>query len=175
MNPSVHLRIDSVIRALEDSILPAVITDERAAEQLRIAIAHLGIIRLQVDEATLFERFELSNYQMLATVLEEASVGGPRVDAATRELTSVLHEDHTDDIAVVRDRTTRLGCAIEELVRAAFQDGDDRFRSAAMTALLHSERQRIDANRALFLGMGWESGDGLPDVSSVVARPTRLL
>ncbi len=182
MNPSVHLRVDSVIRALEEVILPAVGADERAADQLRMAIAHLGVIRAQIDTASQFERFELANYERLATTLVETAGGrqaGPAgerdVETACRALAGVLQREPPLDAAGVRARTDELGRAIETMVAASAEDGDEDLRSAAMTALLRSERQRVDANRSMFLGMGWEPGDGLADIASVVGNPRQAL
>jgi hypothetical protein len=177
MNPSAHLRIDSVIRALEDVVLPAVHTDERATEQLRMSIAHLGVIRAQIDTAALFERFELTGYEHLATTLVDAAGharadSGRHVEDACRELADVLHAEHTLDPAGVRERATELGRAIENFVSASAADSDEHFRSAVSTAVLRSERRRVDANRAVFLGMGWEPGDDLPDITSILGAST---
>ena len=122
MNPSIHLRIDSVIRALTDVVLPAVHADDRATEQLQLSVAHLGVIRDQLDTATLFERFELTGYERLATTLLEAATHGRArgfgrlVEDACRELAAALDAQHSLDPAGVRERTNDLGRAIEKVV-----------------------------------------------------------
>lgn len=174
MNPSIHLRIDSVIRALTDVALPAVHADDRATEQLQLSVAHLGVIRDQLDTAMLFERFELTGYERLATTLVEAvehhHFGADRLlQSASRELAETLHTHHGFDPADVRERTDNLGRAIEKMVLASADAADEDLRSAVMTAVLRAERRRVDANRAVFLGMGWEPGDELPDITTVVS------
>lgn len=173
MNPSIHLRIDSVIRALQEVVLPAVHADDRAVEQLQMSLAHLGVVRAHIDAAVPFERFELNGYEQLAVTLLEAAgrdrvAPDPQVDDARRELADILRAHHTLDPAGVRERSAELGWAIEKIVAASSDHEDDDFRSAVMAELLRSERLRVDANRAMFLGMGWEPGDDLPDIASIV-------
>ena len=174
MNPSIQLRIDSVIRALEDTVDPAVAGDERAAEQLQMAIAHLRVIREQVDIATSFDRYELACFEGLGAELMAASSGGPSVVEATRTLRTILASSYSaQDPAAIRDRTDRLGRAIERLVYASYGDGDDAFQMAARTAVLNSERERVNANRSFFAGMAWESDVPSSDLDRLLADPTK--
>ncbi|MBC2637617.1 MULTISPECIES: hypothetical protein [unclassified Rhodococcus (in: high G+C Gram-positive bacteria)] len=173
MNPSIQLRIDSVIRALEDTVDPAVAGDERAAEQLQMAIAHLRVIREQLDIATSFDRYELRCFEGLGEELMAASSGGPSVVEATRTLRTILASSYPpQDPAAIRDRTDRLGRAIERLIFASYDDGDDAFQVAARTAVLNSERERVNANRSFFVGMAWESDVLLTDLNRLLADPT---
>jgi hypothetical protein len=173
MNPSIQLRIDSVIRALEDTVDPAVAGDERASEQLQMAIAHLRIIREQVYIAASFDRYELACFEGLAAELLAASSGGPTVVETTSTLSTILASSYSpQDPAAIRERTDRLGRAIEGLIYASHEDGDDAFQVASRTAVLKSERERVNANRSFFAGMAWESDVLFTDLNRLLANPT---
>ncbi|WP_213575630.1 hypothetical protein [Rhodococcus sp. USK13] len=162
-----------MIRALEDTVDPAVAGNERAAEQLQMSIAHLRVIREQVDIAASFDKYELACFEGLGADLLAASSGGPAVVDATRTLGSVLASSYSpQDTVAIRDRADRLGRAIEGLIYASYKDGDDAFQVSARTAVLNSERKRVNANRSFFAGMAWESDVRLTDLNRLLLDPT---
>lgn len=75
----------------------------------------------------------------------------------------------------LRERSDRVGDAIEAMIRAIDIDGTDEFRETATAMLLESERRRIEANRSMFGGMGWEDVSELRDVSALRAESTQPL
>ncbi|MBD0860341.1 hypothetical protein IA539_03840 [Gordonia sp. zg691] len=171
MNPSLHLRIDSVIRALTDTVSPVVGDDERAAEQLALSISHLAVIRDQIDLAAGFDSFELAGFEKLAAVLLDICADRGAVGEAAAALAATVAEPaRPGDTSLVRDRKHRLGAGIDALIEEVTVNGNETIRAAVVSAVLRAERPRIDANRALFAGMGWEPDADLPDLPALLAE-----
>lgn len=173
MNPSIDVRIDSMIRALTDFIVPELDPAGPGAEQAALVTGHLLVLRGQVDIAEPFERFELRHaadeaHALLAVVQESPAAA---TTAAVGALRSALGASSDADLAQVRGSTERIRSAIEDVVRAA-AGADEAVRAAVRTAVVEHERRMADANRALFLGNGWESGEvDLPDLTTLVRVP----
>lgn len=170
MNPSLDVRIQSMIRAITETILPQLEPGTAAADQAALVAGHLAVIRDQIDVAVNFDRFELRSYRTLAASLADFSFGGPETSSAMKHLTSLIEAPIAEHPAGVRKQVEMLGAAVESLVHAVASDGSTGVGARATSTVIDHERRRIAANRSLFLGMGWEDdSDDLPDLTLAMA------
>lgn len=170
MNPSIELRIDSLIRALTESVLPELDAAPNAASQLHMCVSHLRIIREQVHLLDSFEAFEISSFTNLAHELLANASGGPEVTKRAATLRGLLnHPSSKSELRPSAPRGEELGSALEALVHAAYIDGDEKFRTCAVPIVLKHERERVMANRSMFSAMNWEPDVGLPQIETLLA------
>jgi hypothetical protein len=169
MNPSIDVRIDSMIRALSDFVIPELDAGGTGAGQAALVLGHLHVLRGQVDLAGPFEKFELTTSLQLASELLAVAAGGERTESAMTGLRAAVAGASDHDPVGVRSSTETLRGNIEDLIRASAVDGDPAVSDQLQTIVLGHERGQADANRSLFAGMSWESGEtDLPDLHSLL-------
>ena len=165
MIPSIDDRLDSVMRALQEVILPALAPHQSLAiEQAHLSLAHLGLVRERLDEAPRFELDEAQTLLKLAGRLVETVGGGEATLSAARALRSTVEGAALDSPAAVRRATHAVGAAIETLIQASLEDGTVAFRASSLEQVLSSERASAIANRRWNLAAGFEP----PDASAPV-------
>ena len=157
MLPSIDTRIQNLIKAMQQVILPAMDpANKLAQEQAQLLMGHLHLISLHWDKAWLFETVSLAALKVLAATLCEAR-GGTRTTAAAAALRQAL-----DVAAAVRPLTAThsadvrntLGAAIDTLIEALEVDADDASREVAAGAIVaHGERQ-MHRERVWFAAAG---------------------
>lgn len=154
MTPTTDERLASVIRALNEVILPHLPADASLAqEQVQLAIGHLQILRLQLDSVHQFEAEELADTRSLATELAETIDGGSETLAARRELDAVLQGTGSD----VRPALSATNKAIERLVQAVSADGSTDAKAQLSHIILTHERGRVEKDRRWFLPYGFDT------------------
>jgi hypothetical protein len=169
MNPSIDVRIDSMIRALSDFVIPELEDGGTGASQAALVLGHLHVLRSQIDLAGPFEKFELTTSLELASELLAVAAGGERTESALTGLRAAVAGTSDHDPVAVRSSTEALRSNIEDLIRASAVDGDPTLTDQLQTIVLGHERGQANANRSLFLGMGWESGESaLPDLNALL-------
>lgn len=166
MNPSIEIRIDSMLRALGECVLPELPPDSAAAEQTALVMGHLGVLKDQIDFAAAFDSYEMSCVEALsAQLLEEFDGIGEQTSDASGRLRAKLADSPARTPAEMRAHTHELGALVEALIRAAGTDGSAEFRSRAGELVISHERPRMAANRAFYRGMNWEpNAIGLPEL-----------
>jgi hypothetical protein len=166
VNPSVDVRLDSMIRAMTDFVMVELPPGGTGAEQAALVLGHLHVLRAQADLVGPFEEFELRHTVAEAETLASLATGGPLTVAAAARLGEVVASVDESDPAGIRASTEAVRAGIEGLLRAHAVDGEDH--AAVHDAVLRFERILADANRSLFAAQGWESGDeelvDLPDL-----------
>jgi hypothetical protein len=173
VNPSMDVRIASMISAMVDVVIPQLGPDAGlAGEQAALVVAHLHVLRTQVDQAGRFERWELEGAQALGTALVSAADGGQRVTAASEALSAaVVTVVASTDPADVRAATETINAAAEALIQAVAIDGSAAFAEQLPALVIEHERVASDANRSLFASMGWERPDVvLEPIESLLAK-----
>ncbi|MEE4206219.1 MAG: hypothetical protein V2I39_08000 [Erythrobacter sp.] len=153
MNPSVDDRLNSVLRALETVVLPALpASASLAQEQVMLAMGHIQIIQAQRDTTPAFEMGELEDLRRMAEAilaLEDA----PDNCADQRAGLKAAIEGPTDD---PRASAERLRVAIDDLLVAARQAGEDAYRDALSRTILPLARERAGKDREWFAVMGFD-------------------
>ncbi len=170
MIPSIDDRLDSVMRALQEVILPALEPQQSLAiEQAHLSLAHLGLIRERLDEAPSFELDEAQTLTTLACRLIETAGGGKSTLSAAMALGSTVEGAALDSPAAVRRATHAVGSASDALIPASLEAGSEAFRASSLEQVLASDRASAMANRRWNLAAGFEPPDvGGPDAGAPV-------
>ncbi|WZU35720.1 hypothetical protein Rruber_05233 (plasmid) [Rhodococcus ruber] len=170
--PSMEVRLATIVRALEQVIIPALPPDEvLAREQAALSIVHLTTIAEQCRYLAEYEQGCFADMSTLADELVDAAEGGPATTATTRELLQILGAVRASTSpSTAHDRRNTLAKGIDSLVRASVRDGSARFRAAQRRLILaHGKRQAI-RDRAWFRGHGTDpDADTLPAIPELIA------
>jgi len=160
MNPSVDLRIHSMMRALTEVVLPAVDPDNSLAqEQVRLLLGHLHALTLHYrDEARLDEQ-SLIALETLAHELLAQCAGGAGTLAAAKAV----------QVALVASDTRELSRAIESLMIASGVDGEPAFQAASAALVMTHARSETWRGRTWFKAMGFDAApDSLPTIDQLL-------
>ena len=169
MNPTVDLRLVTMMRALQDVILPALANNGFAADQAKLMLGHLNMLRLQVDDVAYFEQLELRAARDLAARLVAAVDGGDETHHAVSALKAALAlgGGHPREVRASRDA---INGAIDTLVQAASTDGSADFLAEAQRLVIRGGTESANRNRSFFAASGFE-GDGgdIPAIADMLA------
>ncbi|MGB7419302.1 MAG: hypothetical protein WA918_09000 [Erythrobacter sp.] len=153
MNPSVDDRLNSVLRALETVVLPALPSSASLAhEQVMLAMGHIQIVQAQRDATPGFEQGELDDIRSLALALL-ALDDAPHSCAAERTALRDAVETESED---PRAAAEAVRLAIDDLLVTARQAGELAYQSALSRTILPLARERAAKDRAWFAIMGFD-------------------
>lgn len=153
MNPSVDDRLNSVLRALQSVVLPALPESaDLACEQLMLAMGHIQIIQAQRDATPDYEEGELEDIIRLGQAMLEVSGYGASVEAPRSSLEAALA---TPD-GLARERAEAVREAIDALLVAAHEAGEAQYHRALAAAVLPLAADRAQKDRAWFAPMGFD-------------------
>jgi hypothetical protein len=160
MNPSIDDRIATMITAMQEVVLPALATSGGlATEQAGLVLAHLRVLRAQVDHAVRFELLQLEALETFAAGLAERVAGGEATsDAARRLAAAPTGSPRPRDPVTVRADTEALASALSDLVEASSIDGESQFNLYLRSSLLDYVEHKALQDRAWFAGTGFEFG-----------------
>lgn len=163
MNPSIELRLKSMIRAITEMVLPAVDPgNSLAQEQTRLLLGHLHALLLQHAHAGEIDRLVKRDAEHLANDLLREVRGGPQTRGAALYLRAALAGTGT------------ISHAIEQLIIASGVDGDPAFVDFSERKVLEYSKAQAIRGRAWFKAMGFDSApDTLPDIPALLATWTR--
>ncbi len=157
MNPSIDDRLASIVRAMNDIVLPVLPAEESLARDLvQLTISHLQILRTQVDEAQSYEQEELADARALGIALLEKGEGGKETQAALASLWETIHGKTKDE----RPRQARVAIhhAIDAVIRKAAIDGSTGFQKQLSTLVIDMQSVRAMKDRKWFAPMGFDTG-----------------
>lgn len=170
MTPSIDDRIVSMMTALREVILPALSMNSFATEQAKLILAHLGLLRDQVDHSVRYEQLQLGALVAFTAELGAHVAGGQRTTVAGQAL--VLELAHAADArrpAEVRVVTQAISAALSNLVEAVSIDGTRAFQDQLREALLDHVEHKALQDRAWFAGAGFEfNAADLPAISALI-------
>ena len=176
MQMRASIQIQSMLRALNDVVLPAVDpTNQPAQEQLQLTI---GMLTLMAQQLPLQFRFDCDELARWLTVSHELR---DRVQqcADTRASLAALAR-HTEAAAGtleraratpddVHQRVRELRATIGELVTLAYRDGDVDQRKVIADIVLDASHQQLLRDRALLLMQGWEPDpEAIPPIADLL-------
>jgi len=154
MTPNTHERLNSVVRALSEVVLPHLPPEASLAqEQVQLCIGQLQILGAQLDAIPAYEREELDDAIAIAKALSGIS-GGPETQAAQTALAASVDSADGRD---VREQRKAINTAVETLVHATSADGDDESKSALTAIILEYEHARAQKDRAWFAPFGFDT------------------
>ena len=153
MNPSVDDRLNSVLRALQTVVLPALPESaDLAREQLMLSMGHIQIIQAQRDATPDYEAGELNDITHMAQDILAVEGGGATCATARTELASALGAESGLD----RDRAEAIREAIDALLVAAHGSRDAAYHRALSRAILARALDRAKNDRGWFAPMGFD-------------------
>jgi len=132
MIPSISIRIENVLKAMEMVVVPAI--EEKssmAQEQAGLIIRHLKLIRGEWDKTLIFERQCYQGIRGLAENLIRDGSGGPRTTVALDNLARNVGRCEIDPgnaIEVVNQSYCTIGDGIELLIEAVYIDADPDYK-----------------------------------------------
>lgn len=148
MNPSNQLRISTMIRALQESILPAIRDDAPLAkEQAGLMIGHLAAMAQQDGRERDVQAREVVLLRDLAAALIKASTTESHLTEQREALEQALNTD--DKVAI--------SFAIERLV--AVNDSSTEFKRTSTSLVLAFSEAHTNLGRSWFLPMGFDPAD----------------
>lgn len=150
MTPSIDLRITTMVRAMQDVVLPAIDgANGLAREQASLVIGHLNLLAMQWNRADDYARVCLADLEQTIAML--APSGGPLTAAAAQAVKAALAEQ-----GAAEPRYKRVMATVDTLVRAADQDGDAAFAGALRRHLLDFTLRQSTRDRSWFAGSGFD-------------------
>lgn len=148
MLPSIDIRINSLIKAMEKTVIPALdVEASLALEQAALIVKHLQVINQQWDGAYLFEQGSLNQLKALAGSLLARLEGGIHTTQSGLMLQNAL--DSIPDVlpatvAGINPYIQTVGNAIDAVINSAFIDGSDSFNLVLSDSILaYGDRQTL--------------------------------
>ena len=159
MNPSNELRINTLLRALSDVVMPSIRDDAPLAkEQLGLVMAHLGAMQVQAGR----EREVSARHDALTRKLATELYPHAQCDGALHVEADALRSamDSNDCLA--------MSFAIEGLL--ASTRAGKAFKTASASIVLANESEQNLLGRRWFLPMGFDSyPEQLPELDVLLA------
>ena len=150
MTPSIDLRITTMVRAMQDVVLPAIDSaNGLAREQASLVFGHLNLLAAQWSRADDYARVCLADLEQTVSGLVPA--GGPLTRAAAGGVQAARAETGAAEV-----RYKRLMAATDALVRAADQDAEASFADALRDCLLAFTLRQSTRDRSWFAGSGFD-------------------
>lgn len=158
MQPSIDLRLRAMIKAMKESIAPAIDpSNQTALEQAKVVAGSLDLIRQQIDYVHWFEAVEVLAHAALIEALTEvdansvsATIQADAADAKT------LPARWQCSLATLRDANNALRESIAGLTAdfAACEDPDIRSRVAGI--IIRHEEDQLRRERAFVAPTGFD-------------------
>ena len=136
MMPSIELRLKTMAKAVQEVILPAIAPgNDLAREQAQLLIAHVALISQHWRHAHTYDALARDAIKQLAERLVVAADGGEQTASARAAVARCLKIciDDEGDAAVQR---AAIAAAIDHLVNASGQDGNQRFSDTLCKAIV---------------------------------------
>ena len=158
-----ELQLQSMIKAMNDIVLPAVDIDNRLAqEQAHLVIATLQLVANRLPIAYRYDRDELERYVGLSRDLL-AAVGGTVGAAAVAPLQALV-DSGADVLARARAEPSELEstvfalrAGVGELIQDTRAGRDPRAQAAVRSLVLSAAKQELERERALVVDIGFEA------------------
>ena len=158
MQPSIDLRLRAMIKAMKESIAPAIDpSNQTALEQAKVVAGSLDLIRQQIDYVHWFEAVDVLAHAALIEALTEVDANSVsatiRADAAAA---MALPARWQCSLAALRDANNALRESIAGLTAdfAACEDPDIRSRVAGI--IIRHEKDQLRRERAFVAPTGFD-------------------
>jgi hypothetical protein len=169
MTPSFSARIDSMIQAMGDIVLPAIEADKNLArEQAQLVVAHLNLMKKQLARADDFDRTELAAAVQLGQRLLELTAADPGVASDREALQAAISEGQA--LPGRQDAIRAVNGATESFVRSVRQRGERSSIDAMTRTVLTLSHEQSRRNLIWFASNGFDAErDSLPSIESMFA------
>lgn len=172
MTPSISARIESMIQAMDDIVLPAIdIEKSLAQEQGQLVVAHLLLIKTQLSHADAFDRLELEAAVALGQQMLEIATGDQGLSRDRQALQNALGEGQR--VADRQEAIRAVNRATEAFVRSLRLRGSRSNIDAITGTVLAHSLEQSRRNRIWFASNGFDAErDRLPDLESLFQADT---
>src|SRR5262249_32442270 len=158
MQPGYDLRIRSMMKALAETVIPAIESTKRAAvEQAHIVLGSLELLREQIDYAHWFEVSDARDMaRLIRALIREAdlpSAGEAEATAADALLEAARHDV---PLSRLREANRRLRGAIRGLIEDAFAALDAGVGRRVQALVLEHGKVQIGRERAFVAAAGFD-------------------
>lgn len=154
MMPSIALRLKTMVKAMQEVILPAIAPgNDLAREQGLLLVAHLDLISQHWQRAQAYDTLALSAIKDLATRLVEAAAGGARTATAAAALAQCIKRQADAEIDAAAERAA-IARHIDQLVTAVGEDGEAGFRDFLFQAIVEHGALQAGRDRVWFAASG---------------------
>lgn len=173
MLPSISIRLDNLIKALECTIVPAIAPDNGLAqEQAALSIGHLGLIKEQWDKALRFEQGTLNRLTAVAGKILSMAQGGTETARVVIAIEQTLDEMGSSLFQSAEETSqwvNRLGAQIENMLDAAEDDGNKEFIGRLEALVLNYSQIQALRERAWFQAAGMDpEQQELPNIEDIL-------
>lgn len=173
MLPSISIRLNNLVKALECTIIPAIDpNNDLAQEQATLMISHLSLINEQWDKAFLFEKGTLNRLTAIAGKILSAARGGVETTKVADDIRQSLDKISTSLYLTVEEtsqQVDQLGRNIEAMLNAAEADGVTEFIKELENIVLDYSKTQALRERAWFQSAGMDPDrDELPCIDEIL-------
>ena len=177
MTPDIDVRLQSVIKAIEQVILPALDPNNPLArEQAALAIGHLHMIRGQWPYMADYMAVCLADIVKLGADLLKVADGGLATRDAASALKSTLDQagkEKGGPTTAIAQRRDAIAVAVDDLINASAVDGSQSFRDSSENIVLDYGIHQTSRDRAWFKASGLDPDCAkLPSHSDLLAAPS---
>ncbi len=156
MMPSIELRLQTMTKALQEVILPAIAEgNDLAREQAQLLLAHLGLLGQHWRHAETYDQMTLNATKALAAQLLTAAAGGAATVQAAADLGECMQNLDGSESPAAQQRAL-LAAAIDRLVSASGKDGDSTFRANLFDTIVEHGAQQTARDRVWFAASGMD-------------------
>ncbi|SFQ33221.1 hypothetical protein [Pseudomonas borbori] len=168
-----EIQIQSIMKAMSDTLMPALDPDNKLAqEQAKLIMGMLALMQKQMPVQFRFDCDELErliNFSqgMQSLGIDATDAIGPLVqDAETaKKILAGAQSSPTDVLASVKKLRSTIGAAVTQMNAAADAAGKARLKQLMLTV----SREQLLRDRSLLLMQGWEPDpDKVPTIESLL-------
>jgi len=154
MTPSVDDRINSILRALNSIIVPALPADASLAQdQSQLIIAQLSILQKQLKQQHAFEKQEAQDFAAMATAIIDIVRQEPALDNELDNLKQIINNTASNKPS---HNTDNLQQGIDQLLQTIQKQADTETLQQVNKVILKLGSQRAKKDRQWFAPMGFD-------------------
>lgn len=181
MTPDLGTRLDTIVRALEQVVVPALPLDEvLAVEQATLCIGHLAMLREQYRHLADYEALCLADMTALGGELAGAASGGLKTTEAAAALREAVGSSTADvrsaaeagpAASAAHRRRNVVAAAVDALLLASARDADPEFHAVSQRLVVAHGLRQSARDRAWFRDCGMDpEAATLPSIPELVGE-----
>ena len=159
MQPSFDLRIRTMIKAMNEVVIPAVDSDNQAAlDQARLVAASLDMLIEQIDYAHWFEIADIQLMNRMISALTEITPTETADLAKAVAVTAMQAASrHEVSLPEIREHTRLLRDRISDLIESVGMLNDPKKLAQANEIILKLSQPQLNRERAFFAKTGFDT------------------
>ena len=173
-----EIQIQSIMKAMSDTVMPALDPDNKLAqEQAKLIMGMLALMQKQMPVQFRFDCDELARLIGFAQGMQSLGIGatdaiGPlEQDGETaKKVLAGAQSSPADVLASVKKLRSTIGSAVTQMNAAADAAGKARLKKLVLSV----SREQLLRDRSLLLLQGWEPDpDKVPTIESLLGIPAQ--